>query len=90
MTPPTRYDELAGGVVRFSDHHCHCEERSDVAIRIPCDAKHRPLPLGAEERIATSGYALLAMTVVSGSGFFFRYPGSNLTGSALSDPTLRN
>ena len=34
-----------------------------VAIRIPCGAKHRPSPSGTErERIATSGYALLAMT----------------------------
>ena len=35
-----------------------------VAIRIPCDAVHRPSPLrGTErERIATSGFALLAMT----------------------------
>ena len=34
---------------------CHCEERSDVAIRIPCDAEHRPTPSGSErERIATS------------------------------------
>ena len=42
---------------------CHCEERSDVAIRIPCGAKHRPTPSGSErERIATSGFALLAMT----------------------------
>ena len=59
-----------------SHNHCHCEERSDapqgglscpfgaihlLAIRIPCDAKHRPVPMGPErERIAT-GFAL-AMT----------------------------
>ena len=43
-----------------------------VAIRIPCGAKHRPSPLrGAErERIATSGFALLAMTVVGGGWSF--------------------
>ena len=35
--------------------------KPDVAIRIPCDAKHRPVPMGPErERIAT-GFAL-AMT----------------------------
>ena len=34
-----------------------------VAIRNPCDAEHRPAPVGPErERIAKSGYALLAMT----------------------------
>ena len=50
---------------------CHCEERSDVAIRIPCDALHRPLPEGAErERIATSACGLLAMTVVVGTWFY--------------------
>ena len=41
----------------------------DVAIRIPSDAQHRPLPEGAErERIAT-GFAL-AMTGVVGSRCF--------------------
>ena len=36
-----------------------------MAIRMLCYAKHRPLPEGAEgERIATSGYALLAMTAL--------------------------
>ncbi len=36
-----------------------------MAIRIPCDALHRPLPEGAErKRIATSGFALLAMTTL--------------------------
>ena len=41
----------------------NCEERSDVAIRIPCDAPHRPLPEGAErERIATPfGLAMTAL-----------------------------
>ena len=34
-----------------------------MAIRIPYDAKHRPVPEGpGRERIATSGFALLAMT----------------------------
>jgi hypothetical protein len=29
---------------------CHCEEQSDVAIRIPCGAKHRPSPMGDGKR----------------------------------------
>ena len=41
-----------------------------MAIRIFSDAKHQPLPVGADgKRIATSGVALLAMTVVDGSLF---------------------
>ena len=36
--------------------------KPDVAIRIPCNAKHCPSPIGAErERIAT-GLSALAMT----------------------------
>ena len=45
--------------------HCHCEEPTgDVAIRVPSNAKHCPPPCGGAEgeRIATSGFALLAMT----------------------------
>ncbi len=46
---------------------CHCEERSDVAIRSLSDPEGVGrcfAPQGM--RIATSGFALLAMTVVDG------------------------
>ena len=49
-TPPTGLDVRQGNAeAQASDLHRHCEERSDVAIRIPCDAPHRPLPEGTEE-----------------------------------------
>ena len=51
-------------------YHCHCEERSDVAIRflpVPLWGDGRCFaPLGM--RIATSGFALLAMTLQSDTG----------------------
>ena len=47
--------------------YCHCEEQSDVAIRVPCNAQHCPSPKGTErERIATAFG--LAMTARGKSG----------------------
>jgi len=34
---------------------CHCEPQSGVAIRIPCDAQHRPAPEGAGKRTDCHG-----------------------------------
>ena len=64
MPPPTKLDSCSGKTEEPAIvHRCHCEERSDVAIRILCNAQHCPLPGEAErERIATA--CGLAMTVV--------------------------
>ena len=46
------------------NHHVIARPKA-VAIRIPCGAKHRPVPRGPErERIAASAYGLLAMTAL--------------------------
>ena len=48
-------------VVDHRPHFCHCEERSDVAIRFPVSAC---IDARLGMRIATSGVALLAMTML--------------------------
>ena len=60
MPPPTTRDDCLAKIKGPAEsYHCHCEERSDVAIRIFCDASPALEGL-ARERIAT-GFAL-AMT----------------------------
>ena len=66
MTPPTSQDDCHSANRRIgNDNSCHCEERSDVAIRSPSGPRGTGrcfAPQGM--RIATSGFALLAMTAV--------------------------